>query len=279
MTTDPAPLSARLRDMRTLLDAAPVRYSGTASDVCDRAADALDALSARVAELETFRGDAYDTLLAIGLALGLPDPTAPDAPEEAPAAWHGKLSKKVAAVVCRATQAEAEREKEERAHIRTIDQRDDAEKALSDMFSAVTGRGPEWSNNFGYPEAIEEVEATIAELVRAASEGGAALSASQAREAGMREALTAARGRIVTLSKKADLIVADHRDTQEVLAAIDAALSPAQPSQGADIARELAELIAIPHTEPGWMTKRNALLAKARSAGLLTTETTEGGNG
>ncbi|KAA1057204.1 hypothetical protein [Azospirillum argentinense] len=51
MTTSPtpAPLSARLRN---LLEADPVRHSGTAHDVCDQAADLIDTLTARIAELE-----------------------------------------------------------------------------------------------------------------------------------------------------------------------------------------------------------------------------------
>lgn len=38
-----------------------------------------------------------------------------------------------------------------------IQERDEAEIALSDMYEAATGRRPEWSNWFGFTEAIEEV--------------------------------------------------------------------------------------------------------------------------
>ncbi|MBK3776341.1 hypothetical protein GAY31_19665 [Azospirillum brasilense] len=179
---------------------------------------------------------------------------------------------------------------------------------------------------------LMDADADRLRLIDEKAELIAALSASQAREAGMREALRRARPLVALFADERRW--EDHQpdgpgtehgwylnvseagcpaatDTAaEALAAIDAALSPAQPAQdriaaavafidrngptpgtdrfegpevtgpaqGADIARELAELIAIPHTEPGWMTKRNALLAKARSAGLLTTET-EGSNG
>lgn len=57
-----------------------------------RLLDAIEALTA-------FRTDALDTFRAIGLALGLPDPLAADAPADCPAEWNGKLSEKVAAVV------------------------------------------------------------------------------------------------------------------------------------------------------------------------------------
>ncbi len=47
------------------------------------------------------------------------------------------------------------------AHLRTIDQRDAAEDALSDAFRLVTGREPEWSNLFGYADAMEEITASL----------------------------------------------------------------------------------------------------------------------
>ena len=69
--------------------------------------------------------------------------------------------------------------REEAACGDVIDQRDAAEKALSDLFSMVTGRPPEWSNLFGYSEALDECDD--------------ALSASQERERVMREALNGAK--------------------------------------------------------------------------------------
>lgn len=49
MTTTITP--ARLRDMRTLLDAAPVRYSGIAADCCDAAADLIETGEREIAKL------------------------------------------------------------------------------------------------------------------------------------------------------------------------------------------------------------------------------------
>lgn len=51
--------------------------------------------------------------------------------------------------------------KEVRTGERDLDQaigeRDAAEECLSQMYYVVTGRSPEWSNNFGHEQAIEDV--------------------------------------------------------------------------------------------------------------------------
>src|SRR3546814_2426163 len=52
--------------------------------------------------------------------------------------------------------------REEQSHSRTIDERDAAEKALSDAYAIVTGRPPEWSNHFGYKDALDEMEDDLA---------------------------------------------------------------------------------------------------------------------
>lgn len=62
-------------------------------------------------------------------------------------------------------------EREESDHLRTIDQRDAAEDALSRMFQAVTGRVAEWSSAWGYTDAIEEVEEHVAALARQPAAG------------------------------------------------------------------------------------------------------------
>lgn len=48
-------------------------------------------------------------------------------------------------------------EREEAAHMQTISERDAAEAALSDAYRAVCGREPEWSNLFGYEDAVEDM--------------------------------------------------------------------------------------------------------------------------
>jgi hypothetical protein len=55
-----------------------------------------------------------------------------------------------------------ELEDQERSHLKTIDQRDAAEDALGDAYALVTGNQPEWSNAFGYANALEDIDATIA---------------------------------------------------------------------------------------------------------------------
>lgn len=44
-------MSERLRQMRPLLTAAPNRYAGTVADVCDAAADRIEALEAELAQM------------------------------------------------------------------------------------------------------------------------------------------------------------------------------------------------------------------------------------
>lgn len=51
---------------------------------------------------------------------------------------------------------------EERAHGSTIDERDEAESALSKIHLLATGESPRWSNNYGYAEAVERIESAIA---------------------------------------------------------------------------------------------------------------------
>jgi len=52
-------------------------------------------------------------------------------------------------------------EREERAHGVTIDQRDAAESALSEAYLIVTGQPPEWSNRFGYREALDDIRSAL----------------------------------------------------------------------------------------------------------------------
>jgi len=45
----------------------------------------------------------------------------------------------------------------EQQALQLIDERDAAEKALAEAYHLVTGQVAEWSNNFGYAEALEEI--------------------------------------------------------------------------------------------------------------------------
>lgn len=47
--------------------------------------------------------------------------------------------------------------KEETA-LKLIDERDAAEQALSQAYYLITGKSPEWSNLFGYAEALQEID-------------------------------------------------------------------------------------------------------------------------
>jgi len=57
--------------------------------------------------------------------------------------------------------------------LQLIDQRDAAEECVSNIYFKVTGRSPEWSNNFGFAEALSDIEDAV-NLLKAASK--AALS-------------------------------------------------------------------------------------------------------
>lgn len=52
----------------------------------------------------------------------------------------------------------------ERSELQLIDERDNAEAALADMYQAATGERPEWSNMFGFADAVDAVEDRLATL-------------------------------------------------------------------------------------------------------------------
>lgn len=59
------------------------------------------------------------------------------------------------------------------AHLQTIDERDAAEEAVSDIYYRITGRSPEWSNLFGFEQAIDEIQDAF-DLVRAVAKSNTA---------------------------------------------------------------------------------------------------------
>ncbi|KYF19513.1 hypothetical protein [Salmonella enterica] len=59
----------------------------------------------------------------------------------------------------------------ERDETQLIEERDSAENALADMYEAAMGNRPEWSNLFGYAEAIDDVAQHINLLDLAAATG------------------------------------------------------------------------------------------------------------
>lgn len=58
--------------------------------------------------------------------------------------------------------------KEENEMLKLIDERDNAEQFASHIYFLVTGRSPEWSNHFGYPEATEEIDDSLRVLRKVA---------------------------------------------------------------------------------------------------------------
>lgn len=71
----------------------------------------------------------------------------------------------------RAEKAEKRIAELERDETQLIEERDSAEKALADMYEAAMGERPEWSNLFGYAEAIDDVAQHINFLDLAAVTG------------------------------------------------------------------------------------------------------------
>ncbi|EAA8612065.1 ead/Ea22-like family protein [Salmonella enterica subsp. enterica] len=60
--------------------------------------------------------------------------------------------------------AERRIEELERSETQLINERDAAESALADMYQAATGERPEWSNMFGFADAVDVVEERLATL-------------------------------------------------------------------------------------------------------------------
>ena len=57
------------------------------------------------------------------------------------------------------------------SHIEQLtNERDAAEDALSQAYFLITGRSPEWSNLFGYAEALQEIDEAQS-LLRQAAKG------------------------------------------------------------------------------------------------------------
>ncbi|ECX9020775.1 ead/Ea22-like family protein [Salmonella enterica] len=74
--------------------------------------------------------------------------------------WHDKFREaddKLEAAECRI-------EELEHSETQLINERDAAESALADMYQAATGERPEWSNMFGFADAVDVVEERLATL-------------------------------------------------------------------------------------------------------------------
>lgn len=64
----------------------------------------------------------------------------------------------------RAEAAEKRNAELEQSELQLMEERDSAEEALADMYQAATGERPEWSNWFGYADAVDAVTDRVAEL-------------------------------------------------------------------------------------------------------------------
>jgi|GEM_PF-1222907 len=77
---------------------------------------------------------------------------------------HDRLQKKLKEAEAKLEAAEKRIAELERSELQLIDERDNAESALADMYQAATGERPEWSNMFGFADAVEAVEDRLATL-------------------------------------------------------------------------------------------------------------------
>lgn len=85
-----------------------------------------------------------------------------------------------------AEQLEANILREEKAHERTIFQRDEAEECVSDIYFATMGEAPEWSNNFGFKDALADIKGAhklLGDALRAAQSALAQARADALEEA------------------------------------------------------------------------------------------------
>lgn len=65
---------------------------------------------------------------------------------------------------CRVCELEERIAELENSETQLINERDAAESAMSDMYQAATGERPEWSNMFGFADAVDVVEERLATL-------------------------------------------------------------------------------------------------------------------
>lgn len=113
-----------------------------------------------------------------------------------------------------------------------VDERDKAEEAVSQAYYLVTGQSPEWSNQFGYPQALEGI-ADAFRLLKHAAKQAASPVASNAKT----PAAIEAERQVVEAAKKLWRIV-DQDDaglfgqTVKVCNAVDALLALTSPAKG-----------------------------------------------
>ncbi len=82
-------------------------------------------------------------------------------PDPAWGEWTIDVTVAYPALRSRLAEAEKTIAKNDREAEELIDERDEAEEAMSQAYYLVTGRSPEWSNNFGYEQAHEDIAATV----------------------------------------------------------------------------------------------------------------------
>ena len=85
-------------------------------------------------------------------------------------------------------------DRDEKAMLQLIDERDAAEECLSQMYYLVTGNSPQWSNLFGHEHALEDVGNAVSVLKQSAKAAPDMLAALKQIEGEMRAGLGSSYG-------------------------------------------------------------------------------------
>lgn len=104
------------------------------------------------------------------------------------------LTQLATALAASAEETKAASDKHEREVLELITERDEAEESISQIYYIVTGNSPEWSNNFGYTHAQDDVADVVNVFKQAAKSAQEGLSASTAREKSWHDHILAASG-------------------------------------------------------------------------------------
>ena len=59
-----------------------------------------------------------------------------------------------------------ERRANDRHELQLTSERDEAELAFEQVYAMIIGHGPNWSSNYGFPEAVQDIEESLCPSLR-----------------------------------------------------------------------------------------------------------------
>lgn len=126
---------------------------------------------------------------------------------------------------------------EEKAHLQTIDERDKAEDALSQAYYLIKGESPQWSNLFGYDEAINDIDDTQKCLRAEISQLTAKLAELQKQHAREIAEMKALLGDVLETESESDILLSSYYNSQEperesLIIAVNAVLASRREKAG-----------------------------------------------